>query len=54
MLTGWLGIWTELAFAYAVHKSLMPLRVPLAAAVLPKVVKVLRGMGYQVGKKKVV
>jgi hypothetical protein len=40
-----------LALAYAVHKSLIFLRVPLTAAILPKVVKVLRGWGWQVGAK---
>lgn len=48
MLTA-LGIWTELALAYAVHKSLIFLRVPLTAAILPKVVKTLRKWGWQVG-----
>jgi len=40
-----------LALAYAVHKSLIFLRVPLTAAVLPKVVQVLRRWGWQVGAK---
>jgi hypothetical protein len=35
-----------------VHKSLIFFRVPLTAAVLPKVVKTLRGLGYNIGKKK--
>ncbi|KAF2845757.1 peptide alpha-N-acetyltransferas-like protein Nat2 [Plenodomus tracheiphilus IPT5] len=46
------SIWTQLGLAYLVHKSLMFLRVPLTAAVLPKVVKTLRGWGYNIGKKK--
>jgi N-terminal acetyltransferase 2 len=44
------GIYTQLALAYAVHKSFIFIRVPLTAAILPKVVKTLRGWGWQVGK----
>jgi len=44
------SIWTQLALAYAVHKSFIFIRVPLTAAVLPKVVKTLKGWGYRVGK----
>jgi hypothetical protein len=44
------GLWTQLALAYAIHKSFIFLRVPLTAAVLPKVVKTLRGWGYNIGK----
>jgi hypothetical protein len=44
------GIWTQLALAYAVHKSFIFIRVPLTAAILPKVVKTLRGWGYNIGK----
>ncbi|SPO06693.1 related to protein N-acetyltransferase NAT2 [Cephalotrichum gorgonifer] len=43
---------TQLALAYAIHKSFIFLRVPLTAAVTPKVVKVLRGWGWQIGKRK--
>ncbi|TQS33578.1 hypothetical protein Golomagni_06072 [Golovinomyces magnicellulatus] len=43
---------TQLALAYAIHKSFIFLRVPLTAAVTPKVVKVLRGWGWNIGKKK--
>ncbi|KAF4430948.1 hypothetical protein F53441_13933 [Fusarium austroafricanum] len=43
---------TQLALAYAIHKSFIFIRVPLTAAVTPKVVKVLRSWGYQIGKKK--
>ncbi|CBX92272.1 hypothetical protein IAQ61_000451 [Plenodomus lingam] len=46
------SIWTQLGLAYLVHKSLIFIRVPLTAAVLPKVVKTLRGWGYNIGKKK--
>jgi len=48
---GTASIWTQLALAYAVHKSLIFFRVPLTAAVLPKVVKTLRSWGYNVGRK---
>lgn len=45
------GLGTQLALAYAIHKSFIFLRVPLTAAVTPKVVKVLRGWGWQIGKR---
>lgn len=47
-----LGIWTQLALAYAIHKSFIFIRVPLAVAVTPKVVKVLRGWGWDIGKRR--
>lgn len=43
---------TQLALAYAIHKSFIFIRVPLAAAVTPKVVKVLRSWGWNIGKKR--
>ncbi|KAL8647668.1 MAG: hypothetical protein Q9210_005417 [Variospora velana] len=47
------SLWTQLALAYAIHKSLLVfIRVPLTAALTPKVVKVLRGWGYDIGKRK--
>jgi len=46
------GLATQLALAYAVHKSFIFVRVPLTAAILPKVVKVLRGWGWEIGKRK--
>ena len=46
------AIWTQLGLAYLVHKSLIFFRVPLTAAVLPKVVKTLRKWGYNIGKQK--
>ncbi|KAI9796887.1 MAG: hypothetical protein M1833_005936 [Piccolia ochrophora] len=46
------SIWTQLALAYAVHKSFIFIRVPLTAAVTPKVVKVLRGWGWDIGKRR--
>ncbi|KAJ6164305.1 hypothetical protein N7470_002977 [Penicillium chermesinum] len=52
-LTEFPGIWTQLALAYAIHKSVFIfVRVPLTAAVTPKVVKTLRGWGWNIGKKK--
>lgn len=42
---------TQLALAYAIHKSFIFLRVPLTAAVTPKVVKVLRSWGWKIGKR---
>ena len=47
-----LGIWTQLALAYAIHKSFIFVRIPLTAAVTPKVVRVLRGWGWDIGKRK--
>lgn len=44
-----LGLWTQLALAYAVHKSFIFIRVPLTAAILPKVVKTLRSWGWNIG-----
>jgi hypothetical protein len=46
------AIWSQLGLAYLVHKSLIFFRVPLTAAVLPKVVKTLRSWGYNIGKRK--
>ncbi|KAH0551659.1 hypothetical protein GP486_007124 [Trichoglossum hirsutum] len=45
------SIWTQLALAYAIHKSFIFIRVPLTAAVTPKVVRVLRGWGWDIGKR---
>ncbi|KIV78927.1 hypothetical protein PV11_06526 [Exophiala sideris] len=44
------SLWTQLALAYAIHKSFIFVRVPLTAAILPKVVKTLRGWGWNIGK----
>ncbi|KAF2431925.1 hypothetical protein EJ08DRAFT_659606 [Tothia fuscella] len=46
------SVWTQLALAYAIHKSFIFIRVPLTAAVTPKVVKTLRGWGWDIGKRK--
>ncbi|KAI0134475.1 hypothetical protein BJ170DRAFT_201832 [Xylariales sp. AK1849] len=43
---------TQLALAYAIHKSFIFVRVPLTAAVTPKVVKVLRSWGWNIGKRR--
>ncbi|KAF2479851.1 hypothetical protein BDY17DRAFT_256427 [Neohortaea acidophila] len=43
-------IWTQLLLAYGVHKSLIFFRVPLTAAVTPKVVKTLRSWGWNIGR----
>ena len=45
------SIWTQLALAYAVHKSFIFIRVPLTAAVLPGVVRRLRSWGWNVGTR---
>ncbi|CAK7211621.1 DUF1279 super [Sporothrix bragantina] len=45
---------TQLALAYAIHKSFIFVRVPLTAAVTPKVVKVLRSWGWKIGRPKAV
>ncbi|KAL4801297.1 hypothetical protein BDV18DRAFT_86428 [Aspergillus unguis] len=47
-----LGVWTQLALAYAIHKSFIFVRVPLTAAITPKVVKQLRKWGWDVVKGK--
>ena len=46
-----LGFWTKFAIAYAIHKSFIFIRVPLTAAITPKVVKTLRGWGWNIGKR---
>ncbi|KAI4720986.1 hypothetical protein E4T48_02733 [Aureobasidium sp. EXF-10727] len=46
------ALWTQFVLAYAIHKSFIFVRVPLAVAVTPKVVKILRSWGWQIGKKK--
>ncbi|KAK3986320.1 hypothetical protein QBC44DRAFT_141602 [Cladorrhinum sp. PSN332] len=44
---------TQLALAYAIHKSFIFIRVPLTAAITPKIVKTLRSWGWQIGKRPV-
>ena len=41
---------TEFALAYAIHKSLIFIRLPITAAITPIVVKRLRALGFAVGK----
>lgn len=45
------GLATQLALAYAIHKSFIFVRVPITAAITPKVVRVLRSWGWQIGKR---
>ena len=45
------SIWTQLALAYAIHKTFIFIRVPATVAVTPKVVKTLRGWGWNIGKR---
>ncbi|KAK5053709.1 hypothetical protein LTR84_001670 [Exophiala bonariae] len=44
------SIWTQLGLAYVIHKSFIFVRLPLAVAITPKVVKTLRGWGWNIGK----
>ncbi|KAF2864070.1 hypothetical protein K470DRAFT_254399 [Piedraia hortae CBS 480.64] len=44
------SIWTQLLLAYGVHKSLIFFRIPLTAAVTPKLVKFLRARGWNIGR----
>ncbi|KAL1953487.1 hypothetical protein VTO42DRAFT_2766 [Malbranchea cinnamomea] len=46
------SVWTQLALAYAIHKSFIFIRVPLTAAVTPKVVRVLRRWGWDIGSRR--
>jgi hypothetical protein len=39
-----------MALAYALHKSFIFIRVPITAAITPKVVRTLRGWGWNIGK----
>lgn len=45
------SLWTQLVLAYAIHKSFIFVRVPLTAAVTPKVVKKLRSWGWDIGRR---
>jgi hypothetical protein len=47
-----IGIWTQLALAYAIHKSFIFIRVPLTVTVTRWVVMVLRGWGWNIGKRR--
>jgi len=46
------SIWTQVALAYAIHKSFIFIRVPLTAAVTPKVVRILRRWGWEIGRRR--
>lgn len=46
-------LFTEVIVAYALHKSLVFVRVPLTAAITPPIVAKLRSMGFQIGKQKI-
>ncbi|KAF2117675.1 hypothetical protein BDV96DRAFT_489118 [Lophiotrema nucula] len=46
------SLWTQLALAYAIHKAFIFVRIPATVAVTPKVVKTLRGWGWDIGKRK--
>ena len=52
LLTKPLAFWTKLGLVFLVHKSFIFIRVPLTAAITPKVVKTLRSWGYNIGKRK--
>ncbi|VBB82877.1 Conserved hypothetical protein [Yarrowia lipolytica] len=45
-------MWAEFAVAYAIHKSLIFIRLPITAAITPSVVKILKRWGFNIGKKK--
>lgn len=45
-------MWAEFAVAYAIHKSLIFIRLPITAAITPSVVKVLKRWGFKIGVKK--
>ncbi|KAG5360026.1 N-terminal acetyltransferase 2 [Yarrowia sp. C11] len=44
-------MWAEFAVAYAIHKSLIFIRLPITAAITPSVVKILKRWGFNIGKK---
>lgn len=50
----WLGIdkhiFAELGVAYAIHKSLIFIRLPITAAITPPIVRKLQAWGFNVGK----
>ncbi len=45
------GLGTQLALAYALHKSLIFFRLPLAASITPGIAKWLRKRGWAVGNR---
>ncbi|RLV87165.1 N-terminal acetyltransferase 2 [Meyerozyma sp. JA9] len=44
--------WTEFAIAYGIHKSFIFVRLPIAAAITPGIVKTLRRWGFRIGTDK--
>lgn len=44
--------WTEFAIAYGIHKSFIFIRLPIAAAITPGIVKILRNWGFRIGTDK--
>ncbi|KAH3664361.1 hypothetical protein WICMUC_005746 [Wickerhamomyces mucosus] len=53
----WLKIWeselfTEAIVAYALHKSLIFIRLPITAAITPSIVGKLKKLGFNIGKQK--
>lgn len=46
------GLGTQLALAYALHKSLIFFRLPLTGAITPGIVKWLRKRGWNIGNPK--
>ncbi|CAH6722564.1 hypothetical protein CLIB1444_10S01288 [[Candida] jaroonii] len=44
---------TEFILAYGVHKAFIFIRLPIAAAITPTVVKTLRGWGFKLGSQSV-
>jgi hypothetical protein len=49
---GGVTLWTMLGLVFLVHKSFIFVRVPLTAALTPKVVKILRARGWDIGKRR--
>lgn len=45
------GLATQLALAYAIHKTFIFVRIPLTIAVTPRIVRQLRAWGWNIGKK---
>jgi N-terminal acetyltransferase 2 len=46
------GLATQLALAYAIHKSFIFIRVPITAAITPRIVKQLRSWGWHIGPRR--
>lgn len=48
---GTASIWTEFVVAYAIHKMLAVIRIPVTVAIVPTVAKRLRAAGFKIGPK---